>query len=86
MADAPTYVVREGRPEVHELQPFDGSVSTCCDRIVRSVFPAGAGRTWLPGYREATAEEVATGAPCVMCERKQAASRTVEVDESEIPY
>lgn len=75
MADAPTYVVREGRPEVHELQPFDGSVSTCCDRIVRSVFPAGAGRTWLPGYREATPAEVATGPTCLRCERWQAKRR-----------
>ena len=78
----PEYVVygRSSLPGVHPVRK--AGTSTVCGFVVRSE----RGGPLIGLWREATAEEVATGAPCVMCERKQAASRTVEVDESEIPY
>lgn len=67
----PLYVVREGRSEVHRTRRW----STWCGLVPGD------------GWREATAEEIATGRPCVRCERRQAVSlRTVDVDESEIPH
>ena len=73
----PEYVVyvRSSLPGVHPVRK--AGTSTVCGFVVRSE----RGGPLIGLWREATAEEVATGAPCVMCERRRAEALRGLTDE-----